>query len=143
VAVGFGRVWVTNRNGRITALDPATGAVDGFPIAVGDDADDVWIGNDAVWAVALYGKTLVRIDPATRRVTGRLTTPGQASGVLAAAGSLWVSNYDLGTVTRVDPAQMTAVKTYRVGRQPRGLTEAAASIWVANQAGDSVSRLQP
>jgi streptogramin lyase len=143
VAAGFGRVWVTNRDGTITTLDPQTGAVEGTPIPVGDDVDDVWIGMDAVWAVALYGKKLARIDPASRQITASMTTPGQASGVLEAAGALWVSNYDRATVSRVDPARLTVVKTYRVGRQPRGLAAAGGSIWVANQGSNSLSRLEP
>jgi streptogramin lyase len=94
-----------------------------------------------VWAVALYGKTLARIDPASRQITARMTTAGQASGVLEAAGALWVSNYDRATVSRVDPARLAVVKTYRVGQQPRGLAEAGGSIWVANQGSNSLSRI--
>jgi class 3 adenylate cyclase len=126
-----------------STLNPATGAVDGAPLAVGDDVDDVSIGRDAVWAVALYGKTLARIDPTSRTVDASIATPGQPSGVLASGGSVWVSNYDSATVTRFDPALNRAVRTYRVGRKPRGLAEAAGAIWVANQSTDSVSRITP
>ena len=96
VGVGFGRVWVTNENGTVTTLDPVTGAVVGSPIQVGSDADGISLTADAVWAVALYGRTLVRIDPNTSRVVTRVPTPGQASGVLATGGSVWVSSYDRG-----------------------------------------------
>jgi hypothetical protein len=83
-AVGFGRVWVTNELGTVSTLDPASGAVLGDPIPVGADADGVSITSDAVWAVALYGQTLARIDPASRTV-GRAgqdarTGLGRASG---------------------------------------------------------------
>ena len=121
VAVGFGRVWVTNENGTVTTLDPVTGAVVGSPIEVGSDADGISLTADAVWAVALYGQALVRIDPATSQVVTRVKTPGQASGVLSAGGSVWVSNYDRGTVSRFDVARGRFVKSYRVGDQPRGI----------------------
>ena len=143
VAAGFGRIWVTNENGTVTTLDPVTGAVVGSPILVGADADGISLTDDAVWAVALYGRTLVRIDPATSRVITRVKTPGQASGVLATGGSVWVSSYDLGTVSRFDVARGRFVKTYRVGKQPRGLAEAGGAIWVANQSSNSVSRISP
>jgi YVTN family beta-propeller protein len=94
VAVGFGRVWVSNENGTVTTLDPVTGAVIGSPIEVGADADGISLTADSVWAVALYGRTLVRIDPATSQVVTRVKTPGQASGVLATGGSVFVSSYD-------------------------------------------------
>ena len=143
VAAGFGRVWVTNANGTVTTVDPATGAVVGSPIEVGSDTDGLSLSADAVWAVALYGKALVRIDPATGQVVTRVKTPGQGSGVLATGGSVFVSNYDLGTVSRYDTASGRFVKTYRVGRRPRGLAEAGGAIWVANQSSNSVSRITP
>jgi DNA-binding beta-propeller fold protein YncE len=143
VAVGFGRVWVTNELGTVSALDPATGAVVGSPISVGSDADGVSVSPHGVWAVALYGRTLVRIDPSTLQVVMRIRTPGQASGVLAAGGSVWVSNYDLATVSRFDVASGKFVRSYRVGKQPRGLAEAGGAIWVANQSSNSVSSITP
>jgi YVTN family beta-propeller protein len=143
VAVGFGRVWVTNSDGTIAAVDPDTGALDGAPITVGDDADGVSIGQDAVWAVALYGQALVRIDPSSRQVTLRMKTPGQASGVLATGDAVWVSLYDRSAVVRIDPTRKAVVRTYHVGPQPRSIASAAGSIWVANQRGDSLSRIAP
>lgn len=143
VAVGFGRVWVTNDLGTVSTLDPATGAVLGSPISVGADTDGVSISSDGVWAVALYGRTLVRIDPATLQVVRRVRTPGQASGVLASGGSVWVSNYDSATVWRFDVAAGRFVKSYRVGAKPRGLAELDGAIWVANQSSNSVSQITP
>lgn len=106
---------MTNENGTVTTLDPVTGAVVGSAVEVGPDADGISLSSDAVWAVALYGQTLVRIDPATSQVVTRVKTPGQASGVLAAGGSVWVSNYDRATVSRFDVARGRFVKSYRVG----------------------------
>jgi YVTN family beta-propeller protein len=143
VAGGFGRVWVTNSNGTLSTLDPATGAVRGRPIRIGSDADDVAMGRRAVWAVALYGQRLVRIEPASRKVVSRTPTRGQASGVLATRHGIWVSNYDLDTVSRFDLAGKRIVRTYRVGSAPRSLAAAAGAIWVANQHSGSVSRLAP
>jgi DNA-binding beta-propeller fold protein YncE len=76
-------------------------------------------------------------------VVTRVQTPGQASGVLAAGGSVWVSNYDLGTVSRFDVTAGKFVKSYRVGRKPRALAGAGGAIWVANQSSNSVSRVSP
>jgi streptogramin lyase len=141
VAVGFGLVWVTDDAGNVTTLDPGTGAVVGAPIQVGSDADGISLTSDAVWAVALYGQALVRIDPVTRQVVTRVKTPGQASGVLASESTVWVSNYDLATVSKYDVAAGRFVKTYRVGRKPRSLAPAGGAVWVANQSSDSISRL--
>lgn len=143
VAIGFGRAWVTNGDGTLTAVNPESGAVDGAPITIGADADDISVGQDALWVVALNAKTLARVDPSSHRVVWRLRTPGSASGVLAAGETIWVSNYDRGTVSRIDPARRQIVKSYRVGSQPRSLAEAAGAIWVANQGSGSISRIAP
>jgi outer membrane protein assembly factor BamB len=143
VAVGFGRVWVSNGNGTVTTLDPTTGTVVGAPIAVGSDADALSLTSDSIWAVALYGQTLARIDPASGQVVTRVHTPGQASGVLATGGSVYVSSYDAASVSRYDVAAARFAKTYRVGRKPRSLAEAAGAIWVANQSSNSLSRISP
>ena len=55
----------------------------------------------SVWLANYDTGRLLRIDPATRKVTGRLALGGQPRSVLVAAGSVWVSNQRLGTVTRV------------------------------------------
>jgi virginiamycin B lyase len=143
VAIGFGRVWVANGDGTVSTLDPATGAVQGAPLVVGADVDDVSIGSDAVWAVALYGQRLARIDPASRTIVSMYATAGQPSGVLATGGAVWLSYYDRDTVARFDPALGRVAKTYRVGMQPRSLVEAAGAIWVANQRSGSISRITP
>ena len=91
--------------------------------------------------MALYGRRLVRIDPATRQVVASVRTQGQASGVLATDDSIWVSNYDQGTVSRFSPALDRRLHTYRVGAEPRSLAAAGGRIWVANQASGSVSAI--
>jgi YVTN family beta-propeller protein len=143
VAVGFGQVWVTNQNGTVSTLDLGTGLVVGSPISIGDDVDDVSVASDGVWAVALFGRVLARIDPGSRQVVTRIATSGQGSGVLADADSIWVANYDRGTVSRFSRASGHITHTYRVGLKPRGLAEAAGKVWVANQGSNSVSQITP
>jgi hypothetical protein len=137
IAAG-GTLWSENYgDGTISALDAGTRGV--RSIAVGGQP----VANGGGWVVALYGKVLARIDPASRQVVTRIPTPGQASGVLATADAVWFANYDLGTVSRVSRESSRVVRTYRVGRQPRGIAESAGAIWVANQASNSGSRITP
>jgi len=107
IAAG-GTLWSENYgDGTISTLDAGTRGV--RSIAVGGQP----VANGGGWVVALYGKVLARIDPASRQVS------------------------------RVSRESSRVVRTYRVGRQPRGIAEAAGAIWVANQASNSVSRITP
>ena len=65
VAVGFGKVWVTNESvGTVTPIDPATDTT-GTPIAVGQGPERLAIGADAVWVTNSLDGSVSRIDPGT------------------------------------------------------------------------------
>ena len=113
LAADEGAVWVlsgsgdqSDRTGRLRRLDQRTGKVTATTplpdLAVGLAAGPV-LGGDAVWLAGPYtrlqdgGGILLRIDPASGRVTGWLRSPlGFAQDVLAAGPrGAWV-----GTVVR-------------------------------------------
>ena len=69
IAVGYGGVWVANRDdGTVTRIDAATDAVSdtvrvgGSPVAVAAGLGAIWVADGGTGAV-------IRIDPRTRRVT--------------------------------------------------------------------------
>ena len=143
LALGFGLLWVTNQDGTLSTIDPATNAVVGGKIAGDPDVDGVTIGGGAVWATSFYGKSLLKIDPATRRVVQRIQLGGEGGGVLFAEGSVWASVYDKGAVLRIEPESGRLLQRVRVGAGARELAYDGASIWVACQGANSVSRIAP
>jgi streptogramin lyase len=60
---------------------------------------------------------------------------GQPCGVLAAAGSVWVTDAAEGLLKRIDPSTHRVVSTTRVTQTPCELTYGFGSIWVAGQRG--------
>ena len=63
LAAGFGRIWVANGNGYVSAIDPADDSVDRVNTP-GSSPEGVAVGDDEVWATTgLNGDSVVRIDP--------------------------------------------------------------------------------
>lgn len=61
------------------------------------------VGEGSVWATAFGTGEVVRIDPATGAVTGRVDVGHGAEGVTAGLGSVWVVVQDAARLVRVDP----------------------------------------
>jgi streptogramin lyase len=142
-ALGFGLLWVSNQDGTLTAIDPATNAVAGGKVTGDPDLDAVAVGSDALWTTSFYGSTLLKVDPASRKVVQRIPLGGEGSGVLVRGGSVWASVYDAGLIVRVDAASGRIVQRIRVGTKPRDLVFDGTSIWVVNQGSSSISRIRP
>lgn len=73
---------------------------------------------------------------------GPVVAVGQSpSALVAAGGSLWVTNGGSDTVSRVDPAHGRVEQTVRVGSTPEGIAATPGSVWVANSGDGTVSRV--
>jgi streptogramin lyase len=91
--------------------------------------------------VTADGGTVVRVDPAARRVVGRLDigrTP--AHGALAADGALWIPDKEQNLVYRIDPATATVRDSFPAGPGAFAALGAFGSMWVSSYAGRDVWR---
>ena len=68
--------------------------IDGRPVAIAADDKGVYVAarEGIVW----------RIDPATRRVVGRIGVSGDVHDLALGFGSVWLADGTDGTVTRID-----------------------------------------
>ncbi|MFL5935313.1 MAG: BTAD domain-containing putative transcriptional regulator [Gaiellaceae bacterium] len=158
-AIGLAAVYTT-RPGVVTVppnavgiIEPKTNKVVGY-VAVGPRPEGVAVGqgpNAPVWVANLDDKSLMRIDPAKRKVVRRISLEAQGTpdDLVVGFGAVWVAHGILGTVSRVAP-QYTGIKTIRPpftrhvggGGTHGSITIGAKSVWVAF--GDSsVSRIDP
>jgi serine/threonine-protein kinase len=151
LAVGEGAVWVLTggqEGSAVMRIDPSTARITkakSFATHGGSSGLSIVAGEGAVWTVLPDTDTwkLVALEPRTLRLEGsrssRLT--GFGSGVetlVAANGSIWWNNGDLGTLLRVDPRTYEVVSSTRITPQPDSWSDfspyavAAAddSIWV-------------
>jgi streptogramin lyase len=96
VAVGFGSVWVAGGNdGTVVRIDPKLNQIERTisPAAASVVAPSaiffVAVDDRYVWVT--QGNELLRIDPATNQVDGRVTV-GSPLGLAAGGGYVWVTN---------------------------------------------------
>jgi YVTN family beta-propeller protein len=84
--------------------------------------------------------TVSRIDPGTNTVVQKITVGAGPSGIVDAAGSVWVANTGDGTITRIDP------DSGRPTTLPVAATElafGAGTLWASERAAGEVVRIDP
>jgi len=90
VAVGGGKVWVTNQISDQLWWDDTAFSQPPGTTPVGDRPVAVVYGEGAVW-VATYGDgTIWRIDPLTQKVTRKIKVGAHVSALAVGAGAVWV-----------------------------------------------------
>jgi hypothetical protein len=137
LGVGAGSLWVEDTySSTVSRVSSRTGkriaAID-----VGGTPYDATFAYGAAWATAYGADDLVRIDPATNRVTARIPLDN-ATGVVGAFGSIWATGTE--GVIRVDPG--TGAVVARVSLPMAGWTAAGKdAVWVTTPTG--LSRIDP
>jgi YVTN family beta-propeller protein len=120
------------------------GAGESLKVHVGIRAEFAVAAAGSVWTTNSIERRLVRIDPATNRVSARIPLKGNYPlGISYGAGSIWVANRYSGSVTRVSAATNKRGKTIKVGFSPYAIAYGAKSIWVTNESSGTVSRINP
>jgi peptide/nickel transport system substrate-binding protein len=89
VAVGAGRVWVTNGpDGSVSRFDPGSGKVRKFP--VGESPVGIAYGNGAVWVANGTDGNVSRIDPKTNS-TREVAVGNQPTALTVAGRQVWTT----------------------------------------------------
>ncbi|WP_319459374.1 YncE family protein [Micromonospora sp. RTP1Z1] len=103
VAFGFGSGWVTDREG-LTRFDPASGAVQKRFTNLGRHLFGIAVTTGSVWVGSVDDNQLVRIDPQSGEMTGRVTDIKGPRQIAAVDGQLWVTEFNGNTVAQIKPA---------------------------------------
>lgn len=143
LAFAGGAVWVgtTGSSEDVFRIDPATEAVARVPIG---EPTPAWFSSrgDELW-VATARNNVVRIDPASNRITARVGVGlGPKDGVLDARGLVWTPNLNANTVSIVDAATASLVTSIRVGETPFVLNDGFGDVWSGSYGGGDVRRLR-
>ncbi|HVM40197.1 MAG TPA: hypothetical protein VM618_05390 [Acidimicrobiia bacterium] len=163
VAVGDdGTVWVTASSAsRPSGGRPFRHAVYGIDgergtvvheAALPHQMNDVAVGAGGVWMVGTDFRneerppqgTLVRLDPATGRVTDRLDLgEGAPSSVAVGHGSVWVTDSREDRVLRIDPEDVEVDRSIAVSGGPTSVAIDRRWAWVASPTTGVVHRIDP
>jgi hypothetical protein len=151
LAAGEGAMWLSGTDA-IYRLDPATGrrqATIDLPAGPCEATDT---GFGAIWTATCNDLGLVRIDPATNRVSGRVKLPipqsldGEGS-IGAGAGGVWLVVDARGCtacrVARIDPWTLRVTARVAVREGSAAVRAGEGSVWVTNPDHDMVQQIDP
>ena len=94
--------------------------VPGAPTHLATTGADLWV-TDGTGRVNAVG-------PAGRIRT--VHVGGQATGLAAAGGSVWVASTAAGTLSRINPRRDTVMATIHVGERPYAVAATPQAVWV-------------
>lgn len=153
-----GKLWFTLIGGRIGRLDPASGAMQSWPVPLPKGASRAYpfslaVTPKAIWFGYLTGGALGRLDPATGKITLlSLANPQAAVYAMAAdrSGRIWFTEMQQpGVLGSIDPAtgKVTEAPVPRLLGDPSILygvvTTSDGSIWFASAGANALVRYQP
>jgi len=143
LACGFGSIWApTCDPGSLVRLDGRSGATTArIELQVSDSEGGLAVDDFGVWIVSESSDALLRIDPLTNHIAGRITIDDGSHVVVSGDGKLWTSSSLRNRVTCIDPATGRVEGVISVGPQPRFMCCSLDSLWVLNQGDGSVSRI--
>jgi streptogramin lyase len=143
-----GSAWFTGPfNNSVNRLNPATGAVDSFPVPDGLSPRQIAIATDGqIWFTSRFVPQGVgRLNPTTGVVTTFLTpnNPGPEGIAASPDGSIWFTQTTAGNIARIDNAgAITETKTVR-DSEPFGITVAPnGDPWYTMMSANKIATLQ-
>jgi DNA-binding beta-propeller fold protein YncE len=120
----------TPRVDSLQRIDPRTNKLIAT-IGVDHNPDAVATGAGRVWVGSADEQSVLRVDPKTNDVTGRVNTVGPNS-IAATSDEVFVANTD-GTLSRIDPSALTLFNGPKSG--DRGVAVDESAIWVVGYLG--------
>lgn len=125
-----------------------------FGTSTSDVISSLAVGDGSIWAALADGQRIVRIDPATLKVTATITNPlpvEWSPEIAYGDGAVWLSDAipgvgsvsPTGALVRIDPATNAVVATVPVGRSPEGIAFTAGAVWTANHRSDQPQDAAP
>lgn len=166
---GGGAIWVANAgDGTVSRIDPVqarvvatitvgdrqeftrrdecTGGVHiprstSFTVRACDVPSSIAFGAGALWAAKNESNELVRIDPATNRVTDTIAIGAKAWAVAATDQAVWVTDWDNDALIHVDPTTRRVVgRVEDLSHGPSEMSLTPDAFWVLNHRSGTLTR---
>jgi YVTN family beta-propeller protein len=143
IAVGAGAVWIVAAKGdqiHLLKLDAASHQVKSDRALGIRSANDLVVGDDAVWITSTLANRVFRVGRDGRLIGAPVVIAGPTS-IAVGAGAVWVTSEVDNSVWRIDPETNLITDQIRVGRRPVDVAVGAGGVWVANALDGTLSRI--
>ena len=125
-------IWIATNAGRLLHVDATTNQLVGGPVSVGPKhpLSDMTTSLGQLFTTD-YAGWLLRIDPRTARVTGRVHLGKALTAIKASVGVLWVASDEDGTLLRIDAATLRRIgEPISALANPRQIEVRGSIAWV-------------
>jgi len=147
VASGAEGLWLLSSAGRVIEIDKATNQVVADVEVPASEFGYIAVGAGSVWVTSFDHDTLIRIDPATKKVVATITVGTNPESLLVTAETVWTANHRGGSISKVDVATNKVVATFDFANPgssgPKGVVMAAGDLWTTVPNMVSVFRISP
>jgi DNA-binding beta-propeller fold protein YncE len=138
-----GSLWVTSiRDGNLTEVDPASGAVR-RTIHLDGEPEGVAPYQGHLWVVLQKDAALVEVDPSDGKVLHRYRVGGEPRLVAPGEGALYVSDFAGGRVVRVDAGTGKVTRSAAVCAGVQDMQVHAGAVWSASMKDERLVGLDP
>jgi YVTN family beta-propeller protein len=127
-------------SGTVSRIDAATNRR--TEIRTGGQPTGIVAASGALWVGLGNEGTVVRIDPATRKVTDRIAVGAGAGWTAALGRDVWISNGIDNTAVHIDGTTRRVVASTPIGAVPQDGDAAGGAIWIPDQGG-YLTRINP
>lgn len=108
VAAGMGSVFVASNAGSVTRINGRTNEIM-WTRQSGTSPAGVTVYRGSAWVTDVTTDMLLRLNPKTGRITGRVPIPGDPISVASGEGYLWVVSVGQNEVWKIDPTRRPRV----------------------------------
>jgi streptogramin lyase/predicted Ser/Thr protein kinase len=143
IAASSEAIWVISEpDGTLTRLDPASGDPVGKPLRLGSGISGVAVGAGSVWVSDPPHGTVLRVDPEAGKVVDTVDVGGRPGPIVFGAGRVWVADDEGAGITAINPI---GDGIYRRGLVPHAaplrLAVGAGGLWVSSASTGAVRRI--
>jgi len=136
-----GAVWAANPGlGTISRIDPRTGRVSPWVQLKGPWATHGMVAAAGSLWLALDDGSVLRVDPASRRVTARVAVGGRPFAVAGGDAGVFLANQYAPVVTRIDPATNRVAARIPIAAD-LAVAVGAGAVWAADSS--ALYRIDP
>jgi branched-chain amino acid transport system substrate-binding protein len=140
LAVGAGAVWAINPDRTVSRINPDTGRREAIVRVAAGSA--IAAGKEDVWVLSGDEPQVLRIDPRTNEIGGRIELPASdLTGLAVGVDAVWATDLEEGQLWRIEPGPDPIARSIDIGFGVTAVAYGGGAVWVTNFVSDELVRV--